>query len=118
MGQYPSDSTLQANISAIDAETWEAVNRALLGLAAAKKIEKGRTVRVDATVMETHIYHPTDSTLLADGIRVTTRLLQEGRILNPAPWYTVAGHQRAAKKRGKSGKNARLTAKFAIIDPD
>ena len=28
-GQYPSDSTLQENISAIDAETWEAVNRAL-----------------------------------------------------------------------------------------
>ena len=43
MGQYPSDSTLQKNITAIDAETWEAVNRALLRFAAQQDIEKGRT---------------------------------------------------------------------------
>jgi hypothetical protein len=45
MGQYPSGSTLQDNISAIGAETWEAVNRALLQFAAQREIEKGRTVR-------------------------------------------------------------------------
>ena len=43
MGQYPSDSTLQDNISVIDAETWEAVNRALLRFAAQQDIEKRRT---------------------------------------------------------------------------
>jgi hypothetical protein len=53
MGQYPCDSTLQANITAITAETWEAVNRMLLGFAAQRKVEQGRTVRLDATVVAT-----------------------------------------------------------------
>jgi IS5 family transposase len=98
LGQYPRDSTLPANITAIAAETWETVNRALLGFAVAKAIETGRTVRVDALVVETHIHPPTDSTLLGDGIRVITGLLQEGKTLTPAPWYIFVDHQRAAKK--------------------
>jgi len=107
MGQYPSGSTLQENIIAIAAETWEAVNRMLLEYAAQQKVEKGRVVRLDATVVETHIHHPTDSTLLVDGIRVITRLLQAGKALNPTPWYTFADHQRAARKRGLQILNAR-----------
>lgn len=107
MGQYPSGSTLQENIKDIAAETWEAVNRVLLEYAAQQKLEKGRAVRMDSTVVETHIHHPTDSTLLMDGIRMITRLLQAGKTLNPMPWYTFADHQRAAKKRGLQILNAR-----------
>jgi transposase, IS5 family len=107
MGQYPCGSTLQDNIKAIAAETWEAVNLALLDYAGRQKVEKGRTVRMDSTVVETHIHHPTDSTLLLDGIRVIIRLLQAGKALNPTPWYTFADHQRAAKKRGLQILNAR-----------
>lgn len=107
MGQYPSGSTLQENIKDITAFTWEAVNRVLLEHAAQQKVEKGRTVRLDSTAVETHIHHPTDSTLLLDGIRVITRLLQAGKDLNPTPWYTFADHQRAAKKRGLQILNAR-----------
>jgi len=106
-GQYPCGSTLQDNIKAIAAETWEAVNRMLLEHATQQKVEKGRAVRLDSTVVESHIHHPTDSTLLLDGIRVITRLLQAGKALNPAPWYTFADHQRAAKKRGLQILNAR-----------
>ena len=107
MGQYPRDSTLQANITAIGADTWEAVNRAVLGFAAQQKVEQGRTVRVDSTVVESTIHHPTDSTLLEDGIRVIIRLLHQGKALNPATWYTFVDHQRAAKKRGLQILNAR-----------
>jgi IS5 family transposase len=107
MGQYPCGSTLQENIKAIAAETWEAANRVLLEYAVQQKVEKGRVVRLDATVVETHIHHPTDSTLLLDGIRVITRLLQAGKTLNPTPWYPFADHQRAAKKRGLQILNAR-----------
>lgn len=107
MGQYPCGSALQENIKAIAAETWEAVNRRLLEHAAQQKVEKGRVVRLDATVVETHIHHPTDSSLLRDGIRVITRLLQAGKALKPTPWYTFADHQRAAKKRGLQILNAR-----------
>jgi IS5 family transposase len=107
MGQYPCGSTLQDNIKAIAAETWEAVNRMLLEHAAQRQVEKGRVVRLDATVVESHIHHPTDSSLLRDGIRVITRLLQAGKALKPTPWYTFADHQRAAKKRGLQILNAR-----------
>jgi IS5 family transposase len=110
MGQYPCGSTLQDNLKTIAAETWEAVNRVLLDYAGRQKVEQGRTVRLDATVVETHIHHPTDSTLLLDGIRVITGLLQAGKALNPTPWYTFADHQRAAKKRGLQILNARKDA--------
>jgi transposase, IS5 family len=106
-GQYPCGSALQENIKAIAAETWEAVNRLLLEYAAQQKVEKGGAVRLDATVVATHIHPPTDSTLLVDGIRVITRLLQAGKALNPTPWYTFADHQRAARKRGWQILNAR-----------
>src|SRR5216684_2711539 len=37
---------------------------------------RGRRLRVDTTVVETNIHYPTDSTLLADGVRVLTRTLR------------------------------------------
>jgi hypothetical protein len=58
MGQYPSKSILQDNIKAITEETWETIHRDILEFAAREKIEKGRTIRVDATVVETDIRHP------------------------------------------------------------
>src|SRR5665811_740774 len=48
MGQYPCGSTLQDNIKAIAAETWEAVNLVLLEYAGRQKVEKGRAVRMDS----------------------------------------------------------------------
>jgi IS5 family transposase len=107
LGQYPCGSALQENIKAVAAETWEAVNRVLLEQAAQQKVERGRMVRLDSTVVETHIHHPTDSSLLLDGIRVISRLLQAGKTLNPTPWYTFTDHQRAAKKRELQILNAR-----------
>ena len=83
MGQYPSKSILQENIKAITEETWEAIHRDILELRHREKIEKGRTVRVDSTAVETDIHHPTDSTLLADGVRIITRWLTEGKELSP-----------------------------------
>jgi IS5 family transposase len=99
MGQYPSDSTLQENIKAISPVTWEAVNRLLIQYAARQDAEKGRMIRLDSTAVDTNIHHPTDSTLLQDGIRVITRLLQEGKSLDPIPGYRIVDHNRAAKKR-------------------
>jgi IS5 family transposase len=99
MGQYPSDSTLQENIKAISPATWAAVNRVLIQYAMRQDAEKGRMIRLDATTVDTNIHHPTDSTLLQDGIRVITRLLQEGKSLDPVPGYKIVDHNRAAKKR-------------------
>ena len=107
MGQYPSKSVLQENIKAIREETWEAIHSEILGYARQAKIEKGRTVRVDATAVETNIHHPTDSTLLSDGIRIITRWLEEGKELTPQPRYHFSAHRRVVKKRLMTILNAK-----------
>jgi IS5 family transposase len=107
MGQYPSKSILQENIKGITEETWEAIHRDVLEYAARENIEKGRTIRVDATAVETDIHHPTDSTLLADGIRIITRWLAEGKELTPQPRYQFSDHQRVVKKRVMTILNAK-----------
>jgi len=48
----------------------------LVDVARRQRVIRGRRLRVDTTVVETNIHYPTDSTLLADGVRVITRTLQ------------------------------------------
>ena len=99
LGQYPCKSILQENIAALREETWQALHRDIIDYARQGKIESGRKVRIDATVVETDIHHPTDSTLLGDGIRIITRWLGEGKRLSPTPCYRFSDHRRVAKKR-------------------
>jgi IS5 family transposase len=106
MGQYPCKSILQENIKAIREETWEAILREITGYAMREKIETGRVVRVDSTAVETNIHHPADSTLLADGIRIITRWLTEGKELLPTPSYRFSDHRRVVKKRVMTILNA------------
>ncbi len=48
----------------------------LVALGRARRVIRGRRLRVDTTVVETNIHYPTDATLLADGVRVLTRTLR------------------------------------------
>lgn len=107
MGQYPSKSILQENIKMIREETWEAIHREILGYAGQEKIETGRKIRVDSTAVETNIHHPTDSSLLSDGIRIITRWLTEGKELVPPPSYQFSDHRRVGKKRVMAILNAK-----------
>lgn len=107
MGQYPCKSILQENIKALREGTWEAIHREILCYAKESRVESGRKVRIDATAVETDIHHPTDSTLLADGIRIITRWLAEGKELSPAPRYQYSDHTRVVKKRAMVILNAK-----------
>ena len=42
---------------------------------------RGRKLRTDATVVETNIHHPTDDALLADGVKVISRLVGRAKKL-------------------------------------
>jgi IS5 family transposase len=99
MGQKPSSSTLQENVKALSETAWEAANRMVLKYASREGIEKGRTIRLDSTAVETDIHYPTDSSLLVDGVRVITRLLIAGKECTPAPGYCFSDHRRVVKKR-------------------
>jgi IS5 family transposase len=98
----PKKSVLQKTISAIRAETWEAINRALLLCARGEKLEDGRVVRLDSTVTAALMHEPSDSSLLWDAVRVMVRLLQEADALIGGPGRGWRNHCRAAKKRWRA----------------
>jgi transposase, IS5 family len=69
---------LHRTVSAIRAETWEAINRTLLASARQEKIEAGKVVRFDSTATAALMHEPSDSSLLWDSVRVLVRLLKAG----------------------------------------
>lgn len=100
-------SALNRNIKTISAQTWEMINHDLLGYAKQEKIEQGRTVRTDCTCVESNIHDPSDSTLLWDGVRVLTRLLEKIRDDFGIKVPGFANHRRRAKRRMMAVMNAK-----------
>ncbi|MBP9709366.1 MAG: ISNCY family transposase [Oligoflexales bacterium] len=78
-GESYSDSCLQENISRIRGETWAKINDAIVHYASQEGLENGRTIRLDATVIESNIHSPSDSTLLLDCFRVADRCFKDLR---------------------------------------
>lgn len=62
-------------------------------------IAPGRKIRTDTTVTESNVHYPTDSNLLADGIRVLTRSLERVSEQCAEGAVKVVDHARAAKHR-------------------
>jgi IS5 family transposase len=92
----PKKSVLHKTISAIRAETWEAVNHAVLASARAEKIETGGVIRLDSTVTAALMHEPSDSSLLWDAVRVMARMLKAAQSFAKIPWRD---RRRAAKRR-------------------
>lgn len=74
--KVPDAKTLLRLSAVIGGEGVEAIHSRLLEIAREQKLIAGRRTRVDTTVVETDIRYPTDSRLLADGVRVLTRALR------------------------------------------
>lgn len=108
--QAPSKSVLATCIKAIRSETLEQINRLLVGIAADKKIEDGKRVRVDTTVVESNIHTPLDSNLLWDSVRVVTRLMGNARSLLGAE-VSFPDRTRRAKRRALGILHARFKEK-------
>jgi len=77
----PDHSTLCRWARLIQPATLEAFNDRVLSLAVAAKLTRGRKLRMDGMVVETNIHYPTDSSLLADGVRVLGRTLSRAKAL-------------------------------------
>jgi len=65
----------------IQPETLHAFNARLTTIATSLKVTRGRKLRTDGTVVETPIHYPTDSSLLADGVRVLSRTLKRAKAI-------------------------------------
>ena len=104
MADSPKASTLHANVKRIRPQTLEWVHRRLVKQAGPLGVEDGATVLVDSTGVESNIHHPTDSSLLHDGVRVLTRLLKRS-----TQFVEVAfsDHTRRSKRRALGVLNAK-----------
>ena len=98
----PDHSTLNRWASLIERETLHAFNTRIDKLAREQKVTRGRKLRTDGTVVETHIAYPRDSKLLADGVRVLCRAIKRARqvITN-----TSQGAAQTYRDRTRSARN-------------
>ena len=89
-------------------------------------VEDGSKLRVDTTVVETDIHHPTDNTLLWDVVRVLTRLISrlaealELRRIAGFPNRSRAAHRRMYEiqrmtRRERQGAGSRQTATYRAL---
>lgn len=93
----PSKSALAATLRRLRPATLERMNEILVRSAAARAVEKARTVRMDATVVPVAIHPPSDSGLLLDAVRVLDRLLR--RLEAEVGFTAYHRHLKRAKRR-------------------
>jgi len=105
MDDAPSKSALQMNIKMLRPQTWEAMNKVLVGYAREQGIEEGDRVRIDCTVTETNIHEPDDAAQLWDVVRVLTRLMTQA--VDAGLPLEFANRTRAAKRRRLGVMNAK-----------
>jgi len=91
-------STLAKVYKSIRSETWKTINERLGAYALKRHLIQGECLRVDTTVYESNVHHPTDSSLLWDGYRVLARWLSELRELDAE----LVGEGRLQTKRVKN----------------
>ena len=107
LSSVPDDTTLIKWANLLQPETLEQLLAHIVGLAQQLKVTRGRKLRTDGTVVESNIHSPTDSSLLADGVRVLSRILGRARdVLQSAATDTV---QVTKKGHGSESQGVRLT---------
>jgi transposase, IS5 family len=77
----PDDTTLLRWANCLQPATLHRLLDRVTELARSLKVTRGRKLRLDSTVVETDVHHPSDSTLLADGVRVLSRALRRAKAL-------------------------------------
>jgi IS5 family transposase len=71
----PKHDAFNRGFNRLTPDTLKAVNDLVVQAAVGLGLEDGTKLRVDTTVVQTDIHHPTDNTLLWDVVRVVTRLV-------------------------------------------
>jgi IS5 family transposase len=89
--------------------TFEVINQIVVTCAVELGLESGKKLRVDTTVVESDIHHPTDSTLLWDSVRVLTRLV--GRLNDLLPQGVPGFTNRTRSARRRMQEIQRMAAK-------
>src|SRR3954470_15621392 len=99
-GKVTKHGAFNRSFNGLTPATLKAVKDLVVEAAVKLGLEDGSKLRVDTTVVETDIHHPTDNTLLWDVVRVLTRLLH--RLAKALEMRRIAGfrdRRRAAHRR-------------------
>lgn len=97
----PDYSTVDKWALTLRPETLHAFNERVTELAKQLKVTRGRKLRTDGTVVETNIHYPTDSSLLADGVRILSRTLKQAQAVMGE---TVESSKQCFRDRSRSAK--------------
>jgi IS5 family transposase len=96
----PRHDAFHRGFTRLTPETLKAINDLVVQAAVDLELEDGQKLRVDTTVVQTDIHHPTDNTLLWDVVGVVTRLV--GRLAKAMERRRIKGfcdRTRAARRR-------------------
>jgi IS5 family transposase len=109
-GPVPKHDAFQRGFTRLTAETLRAVNDLVVRAAVGLGLEDGTKLRVDTTVVETDIHHPTDNTLLWDVVRLVTRWV--GRLAKALECRRIKGFRdRTRSARRRMQEIQRMTTK-------
>ena len=95
----PDHTVFSRLFALLGTEGPQALHAMVVARARALCIARGHCLRTDTTAVETNIHHPSDSSLLADSLRVLTRSLQTISQSCQQGGGRVVDHARAAKYR-------------------
>ena len=98
-GTVPDAKTMGRWGVALGPAVIETVHGRLVAIAREHQIVEGRKMRVDTTVVETNIHYPTDSRLLADGVRVLTRAMTKVTAIAGSVGARLRDRRRSVKHR-------------------
>jgi transposase, IS5 family len=105
----PKHDAFNRAFNRLTPKTLQAVNDLVVQAAVDLGLEDGQKLRVDTTVVQTDVHHPTDNTLLWDVVRVVTRLVL---FLAAGLQRGVQGfHNRARGARRRMQEIQRMTSK-------
>src|SRR6184192_307469 len=105
----PKHDAFQRGFIRLTPQTLKAVNDLVVRAAVELGLEDGAKLRVDTTVVQSDIHHPTDNTLLWDVVRVVTRLV--GRLREAVPQRIQGFSNRTRVARRRMQEIQRMTAK-------
>ena len=98
--RVPKHDAFQRGFIRLTPQTLKAVNDLVVQAAVDLGLEDGTKLRVDTTVVQTDIHHPTDNTLLWDVVRVVTRLVGRlGKLLELRRIKGFRDRTRSARRR-------------------
>jgi transposase, IS5 family len=106
----PKHDAFNRGFNRLTPQSLKAINDLVVEAAVELGLEDGAKLRVDTTVVESDIHHPTDNTLLWDVVRVVTRLV--GRLAKALKMRRIKGfHDRRRSARRRMYEIQRMTTR-------